>query len=77
MTISYDYANYTMFGIKSEAGRHALAGWLVFVVLSSLLGDSLILLASVKYRAINLHNIIVTFIQHIAVCDLLNSTGKC
>ena len=48
----------------------------MFVVVSSLLGDSLILIASIKYRAFNLHKMTVAFIQHIAVCDLLQSIGN-
>ena len=56
--------------------RYLWTGWLTFVFLSSLFGDSLILQASIKYKAFNLHKMIVTFIQHIAVNDLLNTLGS-
>ena len=71
----YNFSNRTEFGIKNDTERYFWAGWLAFVVVSSLLGDSLILIASIKYKAFDLHKMIVTFIQHIAVCDLLQSVG--
>ena len=72
----YDFSNRTEFGIKNDTERYFWAGWLAFVVVSSLFGDSLILIASIKYKAFDLHKMIVTFIQHIAVCDLLQSVGS-
>ena len=45
------------------------------MITSSLIGDSLILIGSIKYRAFSLHKIIVTFIQHMAVCDLAKTLG--
>ena len=72
----YDFSNRTKFGIKDDTERYLWAGWLAFVVVSSLLGDTLILIASIKYKAFNLHKMIVTIIQHIAVCDLLQSVGS-
>ena len=59
--------------IKSDTVRYLWAGYFVFVLLSSLIGDTTILIASIKYRAIKLHKVIVVIIQHIAVCDLLIS----
>ena len=63
----------TQHSITSDAVRYLWAGYFVFVLLSSLLGDTTILIASIKYRAIKLHKVIVVIIQHIAVCDLLIS----
>ena len=74
--MSYDYSNYTNFGIKNEVERYAYAGWLIFVVFCSLLGDTIILVASVKYQTFNIHKIVVVFIQHLAVCDLFDSIGN-
>ena len=71
--MSYNYSNYTRFGMKSEAGRYTLVVWYVLVILCSLLGDTVILLTSVRYRAFQLHRVVVSFIQHIAVCDLFLS----
>ena len=72
----YNFSNRTKFGIKNDTERYLWVGWLVFVILSSLLGDSLILIASTKYKAFKLHKLTVTFIQHIAVSDLLNTIGN-
>ena len=50
--------------------------WIVynlFIVISSLIGDTTILFATIKYNAVKLHKVIVAIIQHLAVCDLLQS----
>jgi hypothetical protein len=41
------------------------------VLLSSFIGDSIILISSVRYNAIKLNKLIVVVMQHIAVCDIL------
>ena len=64
-------SNQTLYGIKSDAVRYSWTGFLIFVALSSLLGDTTILIASIKYRAFNLHKCIVIIIQHISICDLM------
>ena len=69
----YDYTNQTQFGMKNDVERYFWIGWLMFVIISSLIGDSLILIGSFKYRAFRLHNIVVAFIQHMAVCDLVKT----
>ena len=66
-----EYSNKTIYGIENDALRYTWAGYYLFVILSSLIGDTTILVASIKYKAIKLHRVIVTIIQHIAVCDLL------
>ena len=74
MTTSHAYQQYnnkTIYGIKSNAARYAWAGYLLFVVISSFIGDTIILIASVKYNAFKIHKIIVVIIQHIAFCDLM------
>ena len=50
--------------------RQLLIGYESFVSISSLIGDMLILVGSLRYNAIKLHKVIVTFIQYIAVADL-------
>ena len=72
-TSSYDYSDYNKFGIKNDLERCLYAGWFLFVVICTLLGDSIILAASIKYKAFNLHKIVLVFIQYIAVCDLINA----
>ena len=66
-----NYSNETIYGIESSALRYAWAGYFLFVLLSSLIGDTTILIASIKCRAIKLHKVIVVIIQHIAFCDLM------
>ena len=65
------YSNKTLYGIDNETVRYSFAGWYIFVLLSSVIGDTTILVSSIKYRAIRLHKLIVVIIRHIAACDLL------
>jgi hypothetical protein len=47
--------------------------WVIFhvlITLSTLLGEILILLGTLRYKAIKLHGVIVVIIQHLAVSDL-------
>ena len=59
--------------IQNPAERFTWVLFFVIVLLSSLIGDSLILIASIKYSAFKLNKLIVVVIQHIAVCDLISS----
>lgn len=67
---STTYSNDTLFGIQHDGERAVLAAWYIFVVVSSLLGDTAILVGSIKYRAFELNKATVAFIQHIAAADL-------
>ncbi|XP_063693666.1 octopamine receptor beta-1R-like [Bolinopsis microptera] len=71
--VAPDYSNYSMFGVKSSEKRYLWCSWLVFVLISSLIGDAVILIASLKYKAIKLNRIIVLFIEQIAACDMFLS----
>ena len=72
MTIlDHDFSNKTKYAIESDALRCIWAGFHFFLIFSSLIGDPTILVASIKYKVIKLHRVIVTVIQHLAVCDLL------
>ena len=72
MTVfDHEESNRTRYGLESAAQRYTWVGYYLFVILSSLIGDTTILVASIKHRAIQLHKVIVIIIQHIAVCDLL------
>ena len=62
------------FRITDEGERYLLVTYLIMVLLSSLIGDSLIILASVRYNAIKLNKFIIAVMQHMAVGDLLRST---
>ena len=69
--MSLNYFNCTLFGVQNKAERYLYGGWLVFVITCSLLGDTTIIVASIRYKAFKLQKLLVAFIQHIAVCDLL------
>ena len=62
--------NISISGIHSDAERYTWAAFELFVLLSSLIGDTLILYAS-SQNVFKLNKFIVTVIQHIAVCDLV------
>ena len=68
---NHQYSNKTAYGIKSDALRYSWAGYHLFILISSLVGDTAILIASLRYRAINLHKVIVVIMQHIAFSDLM------
>ena len=72
MSTSTNYSN-IKFGLHSNAERYSWAGYQLFVVLSSLIGDTLILAASFKKNAFKINKLIVIVIPHIAVSDLVNS----
>ena len=72
MSISDDHADYR---IRSNAERYFWAAYLTFVLVSSLLGDTIILVASTRYNALRLNKCIVAVLQHIAVCDLVACFG--
>ena len=57
--------------IEDAAVRYLWAGWYIFLSFTSLIGDTIILIASIRHNAIKLHEVMVAFIQHIAVTDLI------
>ena len=59
--------------MENDAERVTWAVWLMLMFSVSFLGDTTILIASIKYRAFKLNKVIVIFIEHIAVCDLFMS----
>ena len=66
-------SNRTLYSIGNDASRYTWAGYFFFVLISSFIGDTTILVASAKYRAFKLHKVIIVIIQHIAFCDLMVS----
>ena len=60
------------FGLDNSAERYARAVYQLFVLFSSLGGDSLILDASFQKDAFKINKLIVTGFQHIAVSDFAN-----
>ena len=61
---------------ESDASRYAWAWYRLFVAVSSLIGDTTILIASIKYRAFKLHKLNIVPIQQIAFCDLMVSLSN-
>ena len=72
-TGKFYYSNKTKYDIKDETLRYTWAGFFLFALISSLSGDTIILIASIKYKVFKLNKLIIVIIQHIAVCDLLVS----
>ena len=75
LVMPYNSSNRTLFEMKSQTARYSWAAWSLFASTASFIGDTIILVASIKYKAFKLHNVIVTIIQrqHTAVCDLMLS----
>ena len=80
MTILVDISNLsdfsnpsklTLYGELSTAEKYIWITFLMFVLSSSILGDTTVLVVSIRYKAFKLHEFLVAIIQHIAVCNLL------
>ena len=70
MTTSVPYGNYNEFGMHSDAERYFWASYHIFLLLSSLVGDTLILVASFHKDAFKVNKFLATTIQHIAISNL-------
>ena len=69
MTISNNYSD-AKFAIQNDGERYAWAAYSIFIFLSSLAGDTLILIGSLNKDTFKINDFLVTIIQHIAVVDL-------
>ncbi|KAL5261484.1 hypothetical protein ACHWQZ_G007261 [Mnemiopsis leidyi] len=68
------YSNNSTMRITNPIERYTWATYFILIITLSLIGDTLILIASSsKYKAIQLHKVIVTIMQHMAVCDILTA----
>ena len=70
MTTTHDYSD-TSFAIKDNGERYFWVVFHLFVLLSSFIGDSLILYASFQKNAFRLNKFIVVVIQYMALYDIL------
>ncbi|KAL5266212.1 hypothetical protein ACHWQZ_G003580 [Mnemiopsis leidyi] len=61
-----------VYSIDDKAEKYVWIIYYVIVLLSSLIGDSIILAASIAPNGIRLNRFIVTIMQHIAVSDLIS-----
>ena len=68
--------NNTQYEINNEAERSIFILCNLMILLASLMGDSIILISTIKYSAITLNKVIITVIQHMAVCDLIQTLFK-
>ena len=81
---SYDQVRYinmktdnkTLFAIQDDTERSIFVLWSLTVFLASLAGDSIILIATIRYKAIKLHKVIIAVMQHMAICDLMLAVFK-
>ena len=64
-------ANLTAVEATSISETRLLMTYKILLSVSALIGDTMILIGSIKYDAIKLHKILVIFIQQIAVADIL------
>ena len=69
--MSNTYSNLTLYGINNDPERFIWGTWLVLIFISCVLGDTVILISSVRCNAFKLHKFMVVCIEHIAVSDLL------
>ena len=69
--IPNNYSDKTLFGIQDNRLQYSWIAYYLFVILSSAIGDTAILVATTDIRTFRLHSFIIVIIQHIAVCDLL------
>ena len=58
-------------GLQNSTERFFWIFYHAIVILSSVIGDTIILYASIKHNAIKLNKVLVSVIQHISVCDLI------
>ena len=58
------------FQVLSNGERYAWATYNLFILVSSIIGDILILIASLNKETFKINQLLVTIIQHIAVADL-------
>ena len=63
----------TIYGIKNGMEKRFWVGYLILVLVSSIFGDTVILVVSAKQHAFKLNVIIVAIIQLMAACDLIIS----
>ena len=68
-----EYYEQVVFRIQNDTERTFLVLWTVTVLLTSLIGDSIILLVTFKYHTIKLHKVVIAVMQHMAICDLLQT----
>ena len=62
--------------IQSTPERVFLIIWCLFTLTASLLGDTVILVATLRYKAIQMHKVVIAVMQHLAISDLLQTVFR-
>ena len=70
MSTSTNYSDIELFGMQNNEERYFWASYHLFGVLSSIIGDTLILIASFHRDAFKINKLLAVIIHHIAVSDL-------
>ena len=70
MTLLQPHQNRTQFEITDPLHKTLLTSWCILLGTFSILGNTLVLVAANKYRALKLDKISVTLIKHISFADL-------
>ena len=60
----------------NDTERCFLIGYLLSVLISSIVGDTIILIASTRYNALKLNKFILAIIHHISICDLITDISN-
>ena len=68
--------NKTLYVITDDRERYIFILWSCITLMASLIGDSIILVVTIKYNAIKLQKVIIAAMQHMAICDLLQIAFK-
>ena len=68
--------NKTLYVITDDRERYIFILWSCITLMASLIGDSIILVVTIKYNAIKLQKVIIAAMQHMAICDLLQTAFK-
>ena len=69
----YTNTTTTTLGLTSSQQRHTWMSWQIFIVISSILGNTTILFSSIRYRALRIHRMIVVYMEQLAICDYMFS----
>ena len=75
-TTTYSYTSWLTTPLLNVPERTFFTVWMGTIIFTSLIGDSIILLATIKYRAIKQHKVVIAVMQHMAVCDLLQTVFR-
>ena len=68
--------NQNFFEQRNEIEKYLLIAYLLTILISSMVGDTIILIASTRYNALKLNKFILAIIHHISICDLITDISN-